>query len=105
MVDMVDMVDNPEGTKAVSLAEEGSNVNLPGEQRSNVNLRYDEHGCPLPPVGLVDPEPPVQPILLPVLDLGTRLERVLDSVDLFDQSPGAQLRSWIAPLYPDHWDL
>jgi hypothetical protein len=90
----VDMVAISDPAKAVSLAEE-----------ANVNLKYDEHGCPLPPVGLVDPEPPIQPIPLPVLDLRTRLERVLDSVDLFAQSPGAQLRSWNAPLYPDHWDL
>ena len=95
MVDMVDMVDNQKATKPVSMTAEGPNV----------NLRYDEHGCPLPPVGLVDPEPPIQPIPMPVLDLRTRVERVLDSVNLFDHSPGAQLRSWTAPLYTDHWDL
>jgi hypothetical protein len=90
----VDMVAISDPAKAVSLAEE-----------ANGNLKYDEHGCPLLPVGLRDPEPSIQPILLPVLDLGTRLERVLNSVGLFDQSPGAQLRSWNAPLYPDHWEL
>ena len=105
MVDMVDMVDIPEDTKAVSLAAEVANVNLQGEQPSTINLKYDEHGCPLPPIGLVDPAPPVQSLLLPVLDLRTRFERVLASVGLFDQSPGAQLRSWNAPLYPDHWKL
>ena len=101
----VDMVASSDTPMACSMAGEGGNVNLPGEQRPNVNLRHDEHGCPLPPVGLVDPEPPIQPMLLPVMDLGTRLERVLDSVNLFDHSPGAQLRSWTAPLYTEHWDL
>jgi hypothetical protein len=105
MVDMVDMVDNQKTTKAVSLAGEGSNVNVPGDGGSNVNLRYDEDGCPMPPVGLVDPEAPVQPMLLPVLDPCTRFERVLESANLFDHSPGARLRSWTAPLYTEHWDL
>ena len=68
---MVDMVDIPEGSKAVSVAAEIVNVNLQGEQQSTSNLRYDEHECPLLPDGLRDPEPPVQPILLPVLDLRT----------------------------------
>ena len=95
MVDTVDMVDNPQATKAVSLAGEGSNG----------NLTFDQDGCPIPPVGLVDPEPLVQQILLPILDLRSRVERGLDSVNLFDQSPGVQLRSWTAPLYPEHWDL
>ena len=105
MVDMVDMVDNQKSTKAVSLAAEGSNVNLPGDGGSNGNLRYDEDGCPMLPVGLGGPEPLVQPILLPILDLRTRVERGLDSVNLFDQSPVAASICWIAPLYPDHWDL
>jgi hypothetical protein len=91
----VDVVAISNPAKATSMAAEGSNG----------NLTFDQDGCPMPPVGLGDPEASGQPILLPILDLRTRVERGLDSVNLFDKSPGAQLRSWTAPLYPEHWDL
>ena len=68
----VDVVAISNPAKSASLAEEGKNA----------NLRCDEDGLPLPPVGLVDPAPPVQPMLLPVLDLSTRVERALDSATI-----------------------
>ncbi|MEI6393265.1 MAG: hypothetical protein WCT12_19445 [Verrucomicrobiota bacterium] len=60
----VDKVDKSDQTKTNSLVDMGSSA----------NLRYDEGGCPLPPIGLVDPELRVQPLLLPVLDLRSRVK-------------------------------
>jgi hypothetical protein len=83
--------DRTEADKADSLAEQGTDV----------ILQHDENGCPLPPLGIGLPEL----LALPVLDLRTRVERILDSADMFVGSPSAQSRCWPLPVYADRWDL
>ena len=91
----VDMVDRPECERPEAPLVEGVDVQL---------LR-DENGCPRPPADLGEPSPlPWAPVLLR-LDMRTRLERVLDTMDLFPAASGTGSTFWSRPLYPDRWEL
>jgi hypothetical protein len=94
-VDEVAKVDISQAENAVSLSEE----------EPDVNLQRDEDGCPRPPVGLLEPASLLLSDFLPKLDMRTRLERVLDTMNQFAPSPGAPSTVWSCPLYPERWDL
>jgi hypothetical protein len=91
----VDMDAKLDHQKAVFLAAE----------ESNANLRYDETGCPMLADSLRDTQPPVQPNPLPVLDLRTRLERVMHSLAPLRYPPMEQRISWMASRFPGGIDL
>ncbi len=94
-VDKVAMVDNSGRETAVPIMAE----------EPDDNLDRDENGCPRPPAGIGEPEPMLAPDFTPKLDLRTRLERVLDTIDMFSGSASVPPGYWSRPLYPDRWEL
>ncbi len=82
----VDIVAKPDAEKPVSLVEQGPGVLPLADETTGDNLRRDENGCPLPPIGLMEPEPLPTPSRLPKLDMRTRLERVSETMAVLDRS-------------------